>query len=56
MKIKWYRDCFIVMKMIPILVKSRRLGLGLQGLYSTKNGVDNILGHFTTILQIKLQE
>ena len=32
------------------------LGLGLQGLYSATNCADNILGRFTIIRQIKLQE
>ena len=32
------------------------IGLGLQGLNIATNCVDNILGRFTTILQIKLQE
>ena len=32
------------------------LGLGLDGLYSTTICVDNILGHLTMILQIKLQQ
>ena len=32
------------------------LGLGLQGLYNATNCVDNILGRFTMILQIELQE
>ena len=31
-------------------------GLSLQGLFSTTNGVDNILGCFTVMLPIKLQE
>ena len=31
-------------------------GLGLQGLYSTTNCADNILGRFTMLIQIKLQE
>ena len=30
---------------------STLLGLGLQGLYIATNCVDNILGHFTIILQ-----
>ena len=32
------------------------LGLGSQALYGTTNCEDNILGSFTMILQIKLQE
>ena len=32
------------------------LGLGLDGLYSATNCADNILGRFTMILQIKLQD
>ena len=32
------------------------IDLGLQGLNSATNCADNILGHFTTILQTKLQE
>ena len=32
------------------------LGLGLQGLYSATNFAGNILGRFSMILQIKLQE
>ena len=31
-------------------------GLGLQGLFSATNCVDNILGCFTVMLPIKLQE
>ena len=31
------------------------LGLGLQGLYSATNCMDNIIGRFTMILRIKLQ-
>ena len=67
---RWYlsRYMIVVTVLLVLLCKVNRcfgyhliledlgLGLCLQGLYSATNCADNILGRFTIIRQIKLQE
>ena len=48
--------CFAYNLVLEDLGLGLGLGLGLQGLYNATNCADNILGRFTIIRQIKLQE
>ena len=43
-------------RLILMALDALSLGFGLQGLYNATSCVDNILGRFTIIFKIKLQE